>query len=62
LPKTTDDANGDSRNPLADRYADADAYVKELTARSEELVAAGLMLAGDIPVVVERGRSMYPAQ
>jgi hypothetical protein len=62
LPKTADDANGDSRKPLADRYADADAYVKELAARSEELVAAGLMLAGDIPVVVERGRSMYPAQ
>jgi len=47
---------------LSERYADADAYLKVLKDKSEELVAAGFMLADDIPMVIERGKSMYPAR
>ncbi len=61
LPATADAAE-DDRKPLTERYADADAFVKTLSAASTDLVAAGYMRAEDTGIVLERGKAMYAEQ
>ncbi len=58
LPKTA--GSGDSRKPLAERYPDAKAYLAALSARSDELVAAGLLREADRTIILERGEAMFP--
>jgi hypothetical protein len=61
LPKSAEDAEDDSRRPLADRYADSEAHLKMLSAASDELVAAGYLRVEDIDIVLKRGKAMYEA-
>lgn len=55
------DAKGDGRKPIMERYADEVAYLEALSAASDKLVAAGLMLADDKAIVRERGKAMWAA-
>ena len=47
----------DSRVPLHERYADADAYRAAVRAAADGLVAEGYMLPGDVGYVMVRGGS-----
>ncbi|KXF75561.1 hypothetical protein ATN84_19625 [Paramesorhizobium deserti] len=62
LPISGQEAKGDSRKPVVDRYPDADAYLKALSAASDKLIAAGVMRAEDTDLIQERGRAMFPQQ
>jgi hypothetical protein len=57
VPFPEETAAGDSRAPLSERYADADAYLAAVEAAADDLVADGLMLPDDIGYVMERART-----
>jgi hypothetical protein len=46
-------ATGDPRPSILERYPDKDAYRAAIVAAAEALVAAGLMLAEDVPRCAE---------
>jgi hypothetical protein len=57
VPFPKEEAAGDSRAPLSERYADTDAYLAATKAAAEDLVGQGLMLPGDIGYVMERAET-----
>ncbi len=61
LPADKAAAASDARVPVADRYADGDAYLQAVGASADALVADGLMLADDIGVVLDRAKADFDA-
>ena len=59
FPATPEVAGDDPRRPLSARYADEAAYLEALEREGQALAEAGLMLPGDMPAVLERGRQMF---
>ncbi|MFV0383982.1 alpha/beta hydrolase domain-containing protein [Paracoccus sp. (in: a-proteobacteria)] len=59
FPANADSADGDSRKPVSERYADQDAYVAATIAAAEALVQQGLMLEADIDLITERARTDF---
>ena len=55
FPKET--ADDDSRLPLSERYADANAYLSAVKVAADSLVAEGLMLPDDVGYVMERAET-----
>ena len=54
-------ANGDSRTPLAERYADSAIYATVVAEKARALVDAGLMLEDDIFTIIDRAQADYEA-
>jgi hypothetical protein len=63
FPATRDERlrSGDSRRSIAERYADRDEYVRQLTRAAEDLVRQRFMLQSDIPAAVHRGEEIWDA-
>lgn len=61
FPKDKATALGDGRSAVADRYADVDAYKSAVGQKAEDLVKAGLMLAEDVSLVVNRAGEDFDA-
>ena len=57
LPFPKEAAAGDSRVPLSERYADAEAYLAAVRSAAEALAGEGLMLPGDVGYVMERAEA-----
>jgi hypothetical protein len=57
VPFPKEAAADDSRVPLSERYADANAYLAAVKAAADDLVAEGLMLPDDVGYVMERAET-----
>jgi hypothetical protein len=49
-------AQQDTRQAVAERYASKDIYLEQIRRSADDLVARRLVLARDVPAIVERAR------
>ncbi len=55
FPKTSADAKGDARLPIAERYQSREEYLEKFTAAARQLSEDRFLLAEDIDALVQRG-------
>lgn len=59
FPLPAETVDGDSRESIAQRYPDRDAYLSAYTAAAEKLIAGGYLLSEDLPGLQAHARALW---